>query len=82
MIILTMKDWYSYQSFIVKIIINLFHHISLDNIAGMGFVKHYGLQTFFCSHSFYFGINVTIFQLQNKSMIRKVRGIDDERCDK
>ena len=36
---------YSYQSFIFKIIINLFHHIPFDDIAGMELVKHYGLQT-------------------------------------
>lgn len=35
---------YSYQSFIFKIIINLFYHISFDGIAGMWLVEHYRLQ--------------------------------------
>lgn len=38
---------YSYQSFVFKIIINLFHDVPFDDISRMRFVKHYRFHPFF-----------------------------------
>ena len=43
---------YSYQSFVFKIIINLFHHVPFDDISRMRFVKHYRLLAFTIVHDF------------------------------